>query len=64
MTTKFFFSDRCKINTNRPFFISHSQRDGGPDGTMDYVNNWFSQDSNTADFNVCEQDSNYVKNMG
>jgi len=56
--------DHCTINTNRPFTISHSQGDGGPDGTMDYANNWFSQDGKTASFNVCDNDKNYVKNMG
>merc|ERR1712126_547519 len=56
--------DRCKINTNRPFTISHSQGNSGPDGTMDYVNNWFSQDGNTASFNVCDNNKEYVKNMG
>ena len=57
-------TDHCTINTNRPFTISHSQGDGGPDGTMDYANNWFSQDGKTASFNVCDNDKNYVKNMG
>merc|ERR1712062_329938 len=56
--------DRCKINTNQPFTISHSQGNSGPDGTMDYVNNWFSQDGNTASFNVCDNNKEYVKNMG
>ena len=56
------FSDRCTINTNRPYTISHSQGKGG-DGLMNNVNNWFSQDGKTANFNVCG-DGNYVKNMG
>ena len=56
------FSDRCTINTNKPFTVSHAHGTGG-DGTMSYVNNWFSQEGRTADFNVCS-DSNYVKNMG
>merc|ERR1711962_943997 len=56
--------DRCTINTNRPFTISHSQGNGLPDGQMDYVNNWFEQDGRTASFNVCDNDKNYVKNMG
>merc|ERR1712158_238012 len=54
--------DRCTINTNKPFTVSHAHGTGG-DGTMSYVNNWFSQEGRTADFNVCS-DSNYVKNMG
>merc|ERR1712165_142975 len=54
--------DHCTINTNKPFTVSHAHGTGG-DGTMSYVNNWFSQEGRTADFNVCS-DSNYVKNMG
>ena len=55
--------DRCTINTNKPFTISHTQSNKGADGTMDSVNNWFSQEGRTANFNVCS-DPNYVKNMG
>merc|ERR1712228_856437 len=54
--------DRCTINTNKPFTISHSQVKGG-DGLMSAVNNWFYQEGRTVDFNVCS-DGNYVKNMG
>jgi len=34
----------------------------GPDGLMNNVNTWFSQEGRTADFNVCGGD--YVKWMG
>jgi len=53
--------DRCTINTNKPFTVSHTQERGGT--TMSSVNNWFSQEGRTASFNVCS-DPNYVTNMG
>ena len=64
MNSTLFFSDKCKINTNKPFIISHSQGTGGPNETMDYVNNWFLQAGNTASFDVCDGDKNYIRNMG
>jgi len=47
--------DRCTINTNRPFTISHSQSTG-------YANIWMSQDGREASFNICE-DYGYNANM-
>ena len=38
--------DRCTINTNKPFTVSHFQNSG-------QVNVWFEQEGRTADFNVC-----------
>jgi len=47
--------DRCTINTNRPFTVSHYQ-------TASQVNVWFEQEGRTADFNVCN-DGGYMGNM-
>jgi len=47
--------DRCTINTNRPFTVSHFQNSGN-------VNVWFEQEGRTANFNVCN-DGGYMSNM-
>ena len=47
--------DRCTINTNRPFTVSHHQ-------TSSFVNVWFEQEGRTANFNVCN-DGGYISNM-
>lgn len=47
--------DRCKINTMRPFTISHMQESS-------YANIWMEQDGSTASFNVCE-DGGYCSDM-
>ena len=47
--------DRCTINTNRPFTVSHHQ-----DST--FVNAWFEQEGRTASFNACN-DGGYISNM-
>ncbi len=47
--------DRCTINTNKPFIVSHTQN-------ASFVNNWFYQEGRTMSFNICNKDW-YVKNM-
>lgn len=37
---------RCKINTNKPFTVSHYQTDN-------VINAWFWQEGRTASFNAC-----------
>ena len=44
--------DRCTINTNRPFTVSHFQTSGS-------VNVWFEQDGRTASFDACK-DGGYI----
>merc|ERR1712062_705543 len=44
--------DRCTINTNRPFTVSHYQTSGS-------VNVWFEQDGRTASFDACK-DGGYI----
>jgi len=51
-----------KIDTNKPFTISHAQVKGG-DGLMQVANSWFQSGGSTTDFNACG-DQNYVHNMG
>lgn len=48
--------DRCSINTNRPFTVSHYQ-------TADVVNVWLEQEGRTVDFNTCDEDSQYKRDM-
>ena len=48
--------DRCTINTNRPFRVSHSQNEG-------FINTWFSQEGRTANFDACAWDPDYIHNM-
>jgi len=54
--------DHCKINTSKPYTISHSS---GVDGNnrMNNVNNWLHQGNNTFDFNVCGK-GDYMAKMG
>jgi len=47
--------DRCKINTNKPFTISHMQESS-------YANIWMEQDGKEASFNVCN-DGGYCSDM-
>jgi len=47
--------DRCKINTMKPFTISHMQENS-------YANIWMEQEGRTASFNVCE-DGGYCSDM-
>ena len=47
--------DRCTINTNRPFTVSHYQTSG-------QVNVWMEQEGRTASFDVCG-DGGYMGNM-
>ena len=47
--------DRCTINTNRPFTVSHHQ-------TSSFVNAWFEQEGRTASFNACN-DGGYISQM-
>eukprot|EP00088_Acartia_fossae_P031760 TRINITY_DN32571_c0_g1_i1.p1 TRINITY_DN32571_c0_g1~~TRINITY_DN32571_c0_g1_i1.p1 ORF type:complete len:269 (+),score=72.73 TRINITY_DN32571_c0_g1_i1:3-809(+) len=47
--------DRCTINTQKPFLISHAQ------GT-EYANIWMSQDGKEASFDIC-WDGGYCNNM-
>jgi len=54
--------DDCKINTNKPFTISHAAI--SPDGQiMTGTNNWFKQGNNEMSFNACNN-GDYQKNMG
>jgi len=48
--------DRCTINTNKPFTVSHSQNEY-------YVNVWFEQEGRTTSFNVCDYNAGYIGNM-
>lgn len=52
----------CKINTTKPFTISHASVSQDGD-TLSGVNNWFSQDGKTWDWNACNK-GDYIKNMG
>ncbi|XP_023346304.1 uncharacterized protein LOC111715231 [Eurytemora carolleeae] len=47
--------DRCTINTNKPFIVSHYQ-------TNQIANIWMSQEGRTADFNFCS-DAGYAAKM-
>merc|ERR1712115_303456 len=47
--------DRCTINTNKPFVISHFQNSG-------IANTWMGQDGKDASFGMCN-DGGYIANM-
>jgi len=47
--------DRCTINTNQPFVISHFQNSGT-------ANTWMGQNGKEASFGMCN-DGGYISNM-